>query len=228
MFIVSLTSIPPRFRYLGFIFTNLFNQKIKPDKVILNIPHEYKRFKNHDLKIIPKFLYSGAEKDFIIEVNKCSDFGPATKIIPTLDLVEDEDDILFIDDDRVLDREFTLRFLEAKKENKEKCIVGLKYKEPNYDGDLFFGCGGVLINKKMMYINDYKRLLDKCPHLFYVDDIGLSMILIKNKVGLFSLNHDPKRTMYETIDDLYHISGNFERLKSNKIALDFLRKEFYL
>jgi len=44
-FCVSLTTIPSRIKNVYKTIENLNNQTIKPDKIFLNIPNEYKRFK---------------------------------------------------------------------------------------------------------------------------------------------------------------------------------------
>jgi len=220
MFVISLTTIPSRFKYLNALFSSINRQVLKPDKVILNIPHIYNRFKKFNIEELSYLSYP------FLEINRCNDFGPATKIIPTLEKVKDEDIILFIDDDRIPDFMFTNRFIENHKSNPDKCIAGLKYYEPKIKNYMILGCGGVLIKRKMFENHKYNDILKKCPHSFYVDDIVLSMLLIKNNIEVESLDYDPRRARYEKNDDLYSEKGNFERFKSNDITMCFLKKEF--
>ena len=45
-FCVSLTTIPPRFTTLKKTLDSIYNQQIQPEKVFLNLPKNFKRFKN--------------------------------------------------------------------------------------------------------------------------------------------------------------------------------------
>ena len=80
MIYVSLTTIPSRIKNLNKSVESLLNQSFKPDKIFINIPNKYKRFKeivekNH----IPKFA------DPIVEIIRCEDFGPGTKLLGSLE-----------------------------------------------------------------------------------------------------------------------------------------------
>jgi hypothetical protein len=77
--VVSLTTSPTRIKYIKPIIDNLFNQTMKPNKIVLNIPYIFKRT-NEKYKI-PKYLYN---EDIII--NRIDDIGPITKILPTFKL----------------------------------------------------------------------------------------------------------------------------------------------
>ena len=45
-FCVSMSTIPSRVKNINDILGNINNQTLKPDKIFLNIPHVYNRFKN--------------------------------------------------------------------------------------------------------------------------------------------------------------------------------------
>ena len=77
--VISLTTSPKRISNLKPIIDNLFNQTMKPDKIVLNIPHIFKR--TNQKYDIPKYLY---HNDIII--NRVDDIGPITKILPTFKL----------------------------------------------------------------------------------------------------------------------------------------------
>ena len=74
MIYVSLTTIPQRIKYLNKSIESLLKQSKKPDKIFINIPFKYQRFKEvvSDNEI-PKF------DDSIIEITRCEDCGPGTK-----------------------------------------------------------------------------------------------------------------------------------------------------
>ncbi len=94
-YIISLSSIPPRFGQLQTTLDSLLAQTVRPEKIILYINREYRRFPNWD-GVLPN-VPEGVEIRRVDE-----DFGPATKILPAVrDFRESGFDILFCDDDQV-------------------------------------------------------------------------------------------------------------------------------
>ena len=73
---------------------SLLNQTRKPDKIFVNIPYKYKRFKEtiKDNQI-PKFDSS------IVEVTRCEDCGPGTKLLGSLNKLEKNSLLILADDD---------------------------------------------------------------------------------------------------------------------------------
>ena len=93
-FVVSLTTIPSRFKGLEQVLTELSKQTARPTYIQLNIPKQYNNPKFCD---IPTELIPAGFK-----VHRCTeDWGPATKILPTVQAIGDDDmPIIYIDDDR--------------------------------------------------------------------------------------------------------------------------------
>ena len=96
MIYVSLTTIPKRIKNIKKSVDSLLGQTVKPDKIYINIPKKYKRFKevveeNH----IPKF-----ERN-IVEVTRCEDFGPGTKLLGSLKKFEKNSLVILADDDHI-------------------------------------------------------------------------------------------------------------------------------
>ena len=80
MIYVSISTIPPRIKNLEKSVESILNQTLKPDKIFINIPYKYRRFKEIITDDqIPKF------KDISIEVTRCEDSGPGTKLLGSLD-----------------------------------------------------------------------------------------------------------------------------------------------
>lgn len=107
-YIISLTSIPPRFPDLKEQLRCLVNQTIPPEKVILYLSRHYKRFPDWDgsLPEVPE----GVEIRVIDE-----DWGPATKILPALRDFRGEDiEILYCDDDQFYQPFMAEQFLQAR------------------------------------------------------------------------------------------------------------------
>ena len=96
MIYVSTSTIPQRIKSLDKSIKSLLNQSKKPDKIFINIPFKYRRFKE-TIKDdeIPKFDNS------IVEITRCEDYGPATKLLGSLDKLEKNSLVIVFDDDHV-------------------------------------------------------------------------------------------------------------------------------
>lgn len=104
--ILSLTTIPSRAKYLGHLLNSLERQSLQPDRIELNLPNVYKKrdFGEVDRRQIPS--------DFT--VFECEDFGPATKILPTLMRYKQDDaQIIYCDDDRLFHMDWAKRLTET-------------------------------------------------------------------------------------------------------------------
>jgi len=93
--IVSLTSIPSRLNNIEPTIKSIVNQTLQPTVVYLNLPHfclKEKREYN-----IPNFI-----NKYPIKILKSADFGPVTKLIPTLLQTNDPETLIItIDDDNI-------------------------------------------------------------------------------------------------------------------------------
>lgn len=119
--VISLTTIPPRFSKIGATLQDLLRQDVKIDEIRLNIARHYRRF--------PGALPSLPPLPEGITVHLCDhDYGPATKLLPTLaDHRGRNTEILFCDDDQPYEPGWARRLLEARKTQPDSCIVGKGY-----------------------------------------------------------------------------------------------------
>ena len=167
MIIVSLTTIPSRFKYLDITINSILAQTIMPDKIIIHIPSTYNNYPNN--YILPEF-----SDDRIIINNDVNDYGPATKLLGLYnykiynDMVDD-DIIIVIDDDRTYNNNLIQNMLtyHAKHTNKVLTVAGwdielltinkytindkkqprgIEFKTDGYK-DFLGGCCGFLINE---------------------------------------------------------------------------------
>jgi len=194
--IVSLTTIPSRVRYLEEFSRSLLRQTVSPDRIELNLPHEYKRRKFTDLEL--------AQVPSCFDVHRCDDVGPATKLLPTLKRYWESDAvIIYCDDDRVYSEDWIERFLRYAEENPscaiaDECLpiesvrvsrlgatrdwkyrlkraasLGV-YRPYHFDGtkfpDIAEGFGGVLVRPD--FFNE--RVFDVPDQCWPVDDVWLS------------------------------------------------------
>ena len=126
MFIITLTAIPSRFGHLRHVLTPLLEQNRPADRVILYIPKSYRRFPDWDgaLPAVPEG----------VEIRRCEqDFGPATKVLPAVREFSGEDlDILFCDDDRHYEPDWTEPFLKARETHPRAAIASSFLNLPNF------------------------------------------------------------------------------------------------
>lgn len=111
---VSLSTIPPRFDKLWPALLSLLSQRARPDRVLLNIPHSYRRFPDWD----------GAmpEVPAGVEILRGEDYGPATKLLGALPVMAPGDQVVFCDDDRLYDPDMTARML-AQSQARLDCAI---------------------------------------------------------------------------------------------------------
>jgi hypothetical protein len=91
---VSLTSLPSRLPFIDTTLKSLLRQTRLPKRIRLNLPAYSKREKA--VYTIPDWLKNLQS----VEIVPCEDYGPATKLIPSLVLPQDEK-IVVVDDDRI-------------------------------------------------------------------------------------------------------------------------------
>lgn len=114
--IISLTSIPTRFKYLSETIDSLIKQNAC-NEIRLNIPKKYRRFPDWDGSI-PKFPSK-------VNIVRCEeDLGPATKILPTaLDHKNSDIQILFCDDDGIHPNNWARNLFELQQTMPDKAIA---------------------------------------------------------------------------------------------------------
>ncbi len=119
--IISLTTIPPRFDKIGKTLRDLVNQRVRADEIRLTLARTYRRF--------PGELPSLPEVPEGVQIHWSDiDYGPATKVLPTvLDTRGQDVDILFCDDDQAYPRDLTAQMLKARKRHPGACIARRGY-----------------------------------------------------------------------------------------------------
>lgn len=97
--------------------SSLINQSEPPDKIYLNIPRRYNRFElnTNDLPKVPSN----------VEIVICEfDYGPATKLLPTLEKFKNENiDIIYYDDERIYPRDLIVNSKIASPKMSDDCII---------------------------------------------------------------------------------------------------------
>ena len=120
--VVSLSTIPPRFRHLGKTLKCLLDQTFLPDEIRVYIPQTYTRFPEHSFAI-PE-IPDGGGRVVVKVVEK--DLGPATKVLycakshwgtPTR--------IIYCDDDCLPERNWLQKLVLATGKNPDDAIASI-------------------------------------------------------------------------------------------------------
>ena len=180
MIYVSLSTIPQRLKNLNKSVESLLAQTKKPDKIFINIPFQYKRFSetiNEDH--IPKF-----DSD-IIEITRCNDYGPGTKLLGSIDKFEKNSLVILADDDHVYEDYMieTFNHFYSKMPNNAYSF----YVHPLGNFGIGQGADGFAINTNHLQgIKDfYEKVIKNYHELFMYDDLWISYFLYffkKNKI----------------------------------------------
>lgn len=180
MIYVSISTIPQRVKYLNKSVDSLLNQTRKPDKIFVNIPYKYKRFSEIvEDNQIPKFN-SG-----IVDVTRCEDYGPGTKLLGSLNKFEKNSLIILVDDDHIYEDYMIEKFFYfySKASNNAYSF----YVHPLGNFGIGQGADGFAINTNHLkgIQNFYDKIVKDYKELFLYDDLWISFFLYffkKNKI----------------------------------------------
>lgn len=202
----SLTTIPSRFEKLNDVIYSLVNQNIKPDKIFINIPKEYKRFKGDYM--IPESIY---KYDNVVINYVDYDYGSATKFLPLMlmDGIDDDTPIIIVDDDLTYDFYLSSHLLKDSVRFPDSCItsfgithssymfdnqnwicdynsqnkfpVGFREKNEGYV-DAFEGFKGTLLKKKFFKDDVFDFTNEE---FMFADNVWFSGHIIKNGYTIF-------------------------------------------
>ena len=189
MIYISISTIPERVKHLNKSVDSLLNQTTKPDKIFINIPHKYRRFSETvEDNQIPKF------NSDIVEVTRCEDFGPGTKLLGSINKLEKNSLLILVDDDHEYDNYMIGKFFSfySKAPNNAYSF----YVHPLGNFGIGQGADGFAINTNHLngIKNFYNEIVKNHEDLFIHDDLWISYFLYflkKNKI--FSLDQHLKK-----------------------------------
>ena len=177
-FCISLTSIPSRFGTVKEVIKSLNKQSIRPNKIFLNIPHNYKRFP--EIKDINLDTFKDI-KDDNFEVSRCADYGPGTKLLGSINSLKNFDFVILVDDDHYYHPRMCEIFNKYFNLNKEQVYSFFTLKI--YDLIMGQGADGFLINTNHLdgILDFYNKYVEDYKYCFLNDDFWISMYLNKFK-----------------------------------------------
>jgi len=180
MIYVSLSTIPSRIKSLKKSVESLLNQSLKPDKIFINIPLKYERFSEVIRENqIPQF------NSKIIEITRCEDCGPGTKLLGSLNKIKKNSLIILADDDNIYEDYMIEKFnyfYSIAPQNSYSFYV-----HPLGSFGIGQGADGFAINTNHLEgIKDfYNKVIKNYKELFLYDDLWISYFLYffkKNKI----------------------------------------------
>ena len=203
--IVSLTTTPYRINTIKPVLDSIARQSIKPTRTYVNIPWVFKR--DNSEYIIPDWL----QKYPNIIINRTKDYGPATKLIATLEKEHNPEAIIItIDDDRMyhrhIVRDLTKQYLPNTYKVNYKFNSAITGYGINFIGSsdrsfyfneivigdrpsaLVVGTYGVAYKKKF-FNQDIFSLMDRIPlNCFLSDDFMISSYLLANHIPIVTIS----------------------------------------
>ena len=190
MIYVSISTIPQRVKYINKAINSLLNQTKKPDKIFVNIPHKFKRFNEIiEETQIPKFNSS------IVEVTRCEDYGPGTKLLGSLNKLEEDSLLILADDDHTYKDYMIEKFFYFYSKAPNNAYSFFVYPLENFP--VGQGADGFAINTNHLkgIKTFYQKVVKDYKELFLNDDVWISYFLYflkKNKI--YSLQKHLKKT----------------------------------
>ena len=183
MIYISITTIPKRIKNIQKSIDSLLQQTKVPDKIFINIPTKYKGFKeiieNED---IPKFN----EKK--IEITRCEDYGPGTKLLGSLHKIKKDSLVILADDDHSYENYMVEKFHYFYSKAPENAYSF--YVHPLNNFGVGQGADGFAINSNFLNGVDkfYNEVIKNNNELFIHDDLWTSFFLFYvKKIKILSL-----------------------------------------
>ena len=196
-YVLSFTTSPTRILKCGAMLKNILKQSKKLDAIVLNIPDVFAR--TNETYTIPNDF----QKEIII--NHCKrDYGPGTKLIPTIKYLRDNSydentRVIYCDDDIL----YPLKMVECFSKTDPSHVwtsTGFHFVNFNINGSrkhkdnatIAEGYGAVCTTLSM-FKDDFESYIDTClvhKELFLSDDIILSNYFAKhsNEIKIFGDN----------------------------------------
>ena len=189
MIYVSLTTIPRRVKNLSKSVESLLKQTRKPDKIFINIPTKYRRFEEIiENDHIPRF------DDLTVEITRCEDFGPGTKLLGSLEKFKKDSLVVLADDDHIYEDYMIEKFNYFYSRAPENAYSF--YVHPLKNFGVGQGADGFAINSNFLKGVDrfYDHMVKKNDNLFIHDDLWTSFFLFYvKKVKILSLQSHLKK-----------------------------------
>jgi hypothetical protein len=216
--VVSLSTIPSRIQNINKVIDSILQSDIQPDLIYLNIPKISKKENK------PYFTQGNLHPKVFVNIVE-EDYGPITKLYPTL-LKETDDDtiIICVDDDKEYDKKLIPYLVNYSHKYPDSCIcvsgwnyfnllfVVVPYLNIRPVGkiDILQCYLGVLYKRKFFKNLHNLTELMSLKMCFTTDDIIISKFLEKEKIDIIAVrkkfNHKDIETSIKLSD--YNLTNN--------------------
>jgi len=180
MIYASLSTIPQRIKYLDKTIESLLKQSLKPDKIFINVPFKFNRFSETiDDSQLPNF------DDSSVEITRCEDCGPGTKLLGSINKLEKNSLIVLVDDDNLYEDYMLEKFYYYYSIDPQNSYSF--YVHPLGNFGIGQGADGFAINTNHLggIKQFYDTVIKNYKELFLYDDLWISYFLYffkKNKI----------------------------------------------
>lgn len=123
--IVTLTTLPSRIGFVEQTIKSLLNQTVSPAAIRVNVPPVSRRERRP--YVVPEWLQHLDS----VTVHTCDDYGPATKLLPTLEAAAPDEPLIVVDDDRIYHRHFVEQIVTASNRYPDSAIVSSGWDAPD-------------------------------------------------------------------------------------------------
>ena len=234
-FLISFTSVPNRFRTLALVIESLTRQELPANEIHLNLAHQ-------DFNDLPGSIRATLEQS-AVKVFSVDDWGPAKKLIPTLQ--RSNLPVICVDDDLIYEPTLTKHLMIQAQLFPENVIASRTHKiTKKRDGqiaaysdwrkqysktdgpspDLFATSGAGTLFKRDLFHKDvfdfalYKELAFYCDDLWWYFQTIRNGVAVRRVPGAWPLNFIPG-----TQEQGLWRTGNKER---NEVILQNLLKKY--
>ena len=222
--IITMSTSPKRLDNIKDTLNSILNQSVKPSKIFINVPYIFKRTnESYD----DKKLEDIKNMDPIIQINRCEDTGPITKMLETLKLISnDKTIIIIIDDDNKYGSKTIENITNELKKNTDKVIAGSIFNHENINIVEGFKC---ICFQRHIFKNDFYELVNETNsyvHCYKSDDFIISYYLNKKNIVAHQIPIEIKNLDYGFNDDALHKQDNINHRQRYSKCNSFI-KNYY-
>lgn len=221
---ITLTTIPSRMENTFRIINNFLQNVTGFEKIIINIPYKYQRWP----QITPNpETYSKNINDPRLIINRCNDYGPLTKILPSINLIP-SNSITIISDDMCyhLDSFNKMATAVTKRPNEAISYYIYKYNKLKIpQGADIIGIQSKNLKHLPQWFNNQSPLqqFNTNNPCFYVDDQILAWYFKHLDIPVTRLNRDHtfvyiKNCNEVSGDDLNRQTGSRSRVETMRMC----------
>lgn len=228
--IITASTSPKRLNEIEKIIDNLLNkQTIKPTKFFLNVPYKFKRTGQTYSNEILNNLRNKFDR---LQINRCEDIGPITKVSNTLNLVKNPDvTIIIVDDDTEYPNDFIENLIKKLNniDNNNVIANSIYENKINKTGiDIIEGFKGICFKRKIFDddFNDFIKKSNDYVHCYKSDDYVISRYLKNKNVNFVKPDVDFKINQYDYgfEDDALHKQDNIEHKERYNFCKKYIDK----